>query len=51
MKHGVLLLVVLMAVMPGPLGSQVRHKAATPVVSSPEEIAKSIQQLERRLPI
>ena len=51
MKHGVLLLVVLMAVMPGMLGSQARQKAATPVVSSPEEIAKSIQKLESDLRI
>jgi len=51
MKHGVLVLVVLMAVMPGVLGSQARQKAATPVVSSPEEIAKSIQKLESDLRI
>ncbi len=51
MKHGVLLLVVWMAVLPGPLGSQARQKAATPVVSSPEEIAKSIQKLESDLRI
>ena len=51
MKHGVLQLVLLMAVMPGPLGSQARQKAATPVVSSPEEIAKSIQKLESDLRI
>jgi hypothetical protein len=51
MKHGVLLLVVLMAVLPSPLGSQARSKAATPVVSSPEEIAKSIQKLESDLRI
>ena len=51
MKHGVLLLVVLLAAVPAPLGSQTRHKAATPVVSSPEEIAKSIQKLESDLRI
>jgi hypothetical protein len=51
MKHGILLLVVLMAAIPAPLGSQTRHKAGTPVVSSPEEIAKSIQKMENDLRI
>ena len=51
MKHLVLLLVAFMAVIPAPLGSQTKHKTATPVVSSPEEIAKSIQQLESDLRI
>ena len=51
MKHGVLLLVVFMAVLPIRVGSQARSKAAKPVVSSPEEIAKSIQKLESDLRI
>jgi hypothetical protein len=51
MKHGVLLLVVLISAIPARLGSQTGHKRATPVVSSPEQIAKSIQQLESDLRI
>ncbi len=51
MKHGVLLLAVLMAALPAKVGSQTSHKRATPVISSPEEIAKSIQKLESDLRI
>jgi hypothetical protein len=51
MKHGGLLLVVLLSLIPIPLGSQSKHKAPTPVVSSPDEIAKSIQHLESDLRI
>lgn len=51
MKHGVLLLVVLMAVLPLRLVPQTTQKRATPVVDSPEQIAKSIQHLESDLRI
>ena len=51
MKHGVLLLVALLSFTPVQLGSQSKHKAPAPVVSSPEEIAKSIQHLESDLRI
>lgn len=51
MKHLVLLLVLLMVALPAQLASQARRKAAAPIVSSPEEIAKSIQKLESDLRI
>ena len=55
MKHLVSLLVVLLflivSLVPGTLQAQTTHKRATPVISSPEEIAKSIQQLESDLRI
>jgi hypothetical protein len=55
MKHLVSLLVVLLAlivpVVPASLDAQTSHKRATPVVSSPEDIAKAIQQLESDLRI
>jgi hypothetical protein len=51
MKHGGLLLVVLLWLIPIQLGSQSKHKAPTPAVSSSEEIAKSIQHLESDLRI
>jgi hypothetical protein len=55
MKHLVLLLVVLPALIlpmvPASLDAQASRKRATAVVSSPEDIAKSIQQLESDLRI